>query len=183
MLRRIVIGCFVLAAMCLVSVSRAKADGTDAFTFTTGTTTYTWDLASSPVISGSYPLVDFEVENVAYAINGVGQGAASLDFYTYGAGGGFDLGTDSEGLLVDQYGLATFSGWLTSPTFILGTYKLTDSFGIPDGTLKISAVNAPEPSSLLLTSMGLIGLLGLASRKKLFSNHSLAIAQVQTAAA
>lgn len=191
MLHRFLVSCSVLALFAGLSASLAKADSVDPnptvttttiaddFSFVLGPDTYTWTIAS-PVAAAPMGPEAFDV-SVPYTFDGT-QTSGTFEFYPANNTGGFFLCdgagapacSTGQGLVTN--GDALFSGDTSSPTFTPGTYTLTEevpNFG-PTGTLTISAVSGPggtatpEPSTLLLTGIGVLGLFWVA-RKRRFS--------------
>ncbi len=162
-----IFGLAMLLALC--SASLTKADGLDNFTYTAGGNTFTWQLPSSPApaVADVYPGFGFTLNNVLVSENGGTPVLASFDFYSTWSAGGFDL-TVGNNMLANTAWQQLYQGWEGAPTFLTGTFLLTDYAANEDtfpGTLDITT-NVPEPSALGLLAVGvLILFLGLASRK------------------
>jgi PEP-CTERM motif len=159
---RLAVGCFLLALFGLFSATRAKAD--DVFTYQIGGNTFTWQLPGTPTISpGNFSTnVFFTIPTVSYSENGVAQPPELFDFFPSGNGGGFDL-FNGTSYLLDEYGAQLYTGSESDPTFVPGTYDLTELSGAA-GTLVITGPSGtvPEPGSLALLATGILALLGFA---------------------
>ncbi len=169
-MRRLIIGGLLIAVLGLVSASRAQADGFDSFTYTFDGNTFIWQLPSSPTIgAGNFvPNGSFAILDVPYSENGVDQTPSEFDFFSssMAEGGGFQIITPSFTSPVNAFGGQVYSGMESAPTFVPGKYDLNNGSSTgPLGTLVISSVTAPEPSSLLLVGSGLLSLLGFARKK------------------
>ena len=180
MIRKI-LGIFSLAALLAMGFAgRAKADGIDNFTFTSGGNTFVWQLPDAPVPDGEVnPGNGFVLNNVAISMNGGAPILSSIGmgFYAAFLSGGFDfqVGETYVGTgFCNRTGPQLYTGPESNPKFSIGTFQLTD-FGtaadcaVPDvgvpGTLTISSAPVPEPSTYLLMIVGSLGLL-LAARRK-----------------
>lgn len=170
--RRLLGVCFLIAIFGLFSTGRAKAD--DLFTYQFDGNSFTWDLPASPPIvvppdsftAGMF----FELVGVPFSENGGPQTLGTLDFFQAPENlGGFELFLDgNSNPIVNTTGPQLYMGVGEegSPTFKLGTFDLTDfNTGNPAGTLTISSVSTPEPSSLLLLGSGALALLGFARKR------------------
>lgn len=175
--RRLIVFCFLSAILGLFSAGRAKAD--DLFTYQFDGNTWTWDLPASPPIivppDSFTPDMFFELVGVPFSKNGGPQTQGTLDFYEApDQGGGFELfflGNSTPIVNTTGPQLYMGTGEEGSPTFSLGTFDLNDfSTGDQAGTLTISGVNTPEPSSLLLLGIGVLALLGF-GRKRIIAQH------------
>ena len=143
-----------------------------------GDYTASFVLPSSPspdvAFDGSYFTI-FDVPGFDDAAFGV----ADLDFYNQAIGGGIgirDFYRNVDLLLTD--GPQLYSGPESSPTFLLGSYALTDYFGSGDTyTLTISSLSAtvPEPASwaMMIAGMGMAGA-ALRRRRKLTVTYASA---------
>ena len=172
MIRKI-LGIFSLAALLAMGFAgRAKADGIDNFTFTSGGNKFVWQLPDAPVPDGEVnPGNGFVLNNVAISMNGGAPILTSIGFYAAFFSGGFDFLVDDT--YVGTGFLQLYTGPESNPKFSIGTFQLTD-FGtaadsLPDvgvpGKLTISSAPVPEPSTYLLMIVGSLGLL-LAARRK-----------------
>jgi hypothetical protein len=169
MAAKVAVASLLLIATVAFFPGRAQASPVeDSFTYTFNSNTYTWELPASPTPTVAFSGVLFEIDNLAYSLNGVAQPAAIIDFFPSGGGGGFELSTFSDSIVLDTFGPLLYNGGEMSPTFKLGTFTLANNtMSGPTGTLVIAAVSAtPEPAPLALTAAGMLMLLGL-TRKKL----------------
>jgi len=165
MARRVLVAVFLLGILALANASRVQADGVqmDSFTYTYGGDTYTWELPASPTPDTVEPDVYFIDDNVPVSVDDGASAPESLYFFTTDGLGGFAI----PDLSVFTYGAQVFSlgsSGLSDPTFTPGTYTLDNDYvGGPTGTLVIAAV--PEPGTLLLLGVGMLGLAAGAKRK------------------
>jgi hypothetical protein len=167
MRRFLIVSSFVLAVATLFSVSQARADAIDNFTYQAGVNTFTWQLPSSPTMLSFVPGSNFAIPNVQYSENGTLQNPATFSFFSsfpFGFGG-FQLPG-----LISATGPQLYTGPENAPTFITGTFALPDSFSATgNGILTIAA---PEPSSLMLLGTGMLALLGFALKKAIVCRHN-----------
>ncbi len=174
MSRRLLGICFLIAIFGVLSASRAKAD--DLFTYQLDGNTFTWELPASPSVAAPNMFVSgnfFEIEVVPFSENGGPQMQGTLDFYQGpDNGGGFGLyPVDDSTPILNTFGSQLYTGDEGSPTFILDKFQLNNGTSDgPLGTLVISSVSTPEPSSLLLLGAGALALLGLV-RKRIIAEY------------
>ena len=165
------------AVVVLASSMVARAD-TYLFTLTGGGNTFTYSLPSSPAPDGldsqcSNFTGGFCLFSVPVTENGVTSSLVT-SFFNAPAGGGLSIQTSPAVAIVDQIGPVVFTGTTIAPTFVLGSYSLTDAGDASlkgDYNLVISSASVaavPETSSLLLLSTGTLGVIGTL-RRRLFS--------------
>ena len=156
---------FLAAAGLLAASLAAHAD--DLFVFQSGSDTLTFTLPSSPTPT-EFGGQSFDIYE-DFTFDGV-TGPGDVSFYVAEDEGGFHAyfyGPTAYGEY-NQAGAQLFSGTPDEPTFISGSYNLTDYYGEkPGGVLTITEALAvtPEPSSFALLGTGLLGVAG-ALRKR-----------------
>jgi hypothetical protein len=172
----------LLGVLFLAGVTSARADGNLVFTLTaTGDTTdsMTWTLPSSPtVLSGDSFTNSFDIRGVQVMVNG-SPVTTDIFFFNQGCGSGCnDGGINDSTNLFNTFDYQTFSGTTANPTFIPGTYTPpaedelikeadADSWSLSNAdNLTLTIATAPEPSSMLLLSIGLLGLMGIGLRRE-----------------
>jgi len=157
---------FVLTLM-LASVPAQAMSTTHFFWDSISGDDLEFDLPTMPMPDFTDPY-SFAIYYVPVSVNGGGPYTAhSIDFFTDALDGGFDV-LDLYPYALQRFGPQLFSGPNTAPTFVDGDYELADSpGGDAVGTLHITSAEAiPEPSTIVLMGLGLVGL-GYAGRRKL----------------
>lgn len=137
----------------------ASAANAELYNFTvSGDYSATWQMDSNAM-----PDLVFDGTGFAYAdVTGTYQNAVSslADLYFLNAsfGGGISIEDyyGGEYLLITD-GPQIYSGTEDAPTFLLGTYALTEYQGTGSYTLTVSAVPEPATYGMLLAGMGLVG--------------------------
>ena len=155
----------------LVIATTATVAKADTFKLTGDGDTYTFSIASSPTVT-EIPF-GFEVTGVTVVENGVSQANSTLTFFDTAFSGGLEIQPNVNTLVFDSDQL--YSGTNDSPTFLLGTFKLTDDVDGSKYKLVIKADKAgdpsgspvPEPSSVALLATGGLAFAGAARRKLL----------------
>ena len=174
MSHRLIVAFSVLTLFAGLSAGSAKADSittttVDNFTFIpTSGPTYAWSIAVPVIVTIPQPNNSFVVNDISYTADGA-PATADFVFYSASKGGGFILANTPTTYLISEYGPALYTGPETAPTFTLGTFTLTDALGTPNGTIDISEVTStatPEPSTLLLTGLGIVGLFWVARKRR-----------------
>ena len=149
----------------LVSVS-AHAAAIDTFTVTptAGGTAITFQLPASPTaITVDPDGVDFQIYGVSTSV-----GLSNILLFGTSDFGGMEVETPQDVPLVNAYGPQMFTGTAADPTFLLGTFTLTDPVSgaaVDSVSVTSAAAVTPEPSSLILLGTGALGLLGAARRR------------------
>jgi hypothetical protein len=160
---------YVALASALAVPVAAHAADIDDFTITDAGTTLTFSLAASPTVASGDFVVNnfFQIENVSVSINGglaqtdpllgFSNGSPTLTFFDSLAG-------------INLIGPQVYSGLESAPTFIAGTYDVTDAATGGDATLVIKSESTPpaatpEPSTFVLLGSGLLGAFGMVRRR------------------
>lgn len=144
------------SALCFLGLGSAPARADIIYSFTAFGTTATFSLPNNPTPS-SVGADFFQYNNLVVTIPGQGTFTGNVDFFDAAGGGGAGSGANV------LHGPALFSGSITDPTMLTGTFVLSgmvtpDGDGaIPvSGTLVAAASTppVPEPSSGLLFFTG-----------------------------
>lgn len=183
MLHRLVVAFSVLTVFVGLSAGLAKADSVDAstvatiqsydFTFVpTSGPTYTWSIGNPVPSVSEIPGDSFIVNDISYTV-GTTEDTGTMKFFSSTNGGGFILAAEAfpANYLLDEFGASIYTGSEYSPTFDIGTFTFGNTAAgnsSPAGTLTIAAVTTtatPEPSTLLLTGLGLVALFWVARKR------------------
>ena len=162
----------------LTITNRVKADSIDTFTFTSNGNSFIWQLPASPVLASGeiFPGSAFGFTNISVSENGGAPVIGSFFFFSTFSAGGLDLNF-GPALPINSIGPQVYSGAESAPTFLLGTFQLTDYAvddvnGLP-ATLVISTTPTPEPSVIAFLILGLLCLVAISSAKtKMIQTHS-----------
>jgi hypothetical protein len=157
------------AAVLLLSAPQVRADGIDTFTLNESlngidTTTLSWQLPAAGVPDLGLDGAGFAFYNVSTSeyLDGVLQTTIPNDTIVYLVGYGL-----YDSLQLGVFGSSTlpYSGLESAPVFIPGTYTGTDPI---DPTIASTlTISTPEPSVLLMLSIGFLALVGAIALKKI----------------
>jgi hypothetical protein len=150
----------LLASAALVALAAPASAATYVFTLSGGLAG-SWALPASPV-----PDVVFGDAFRVNVVTGTLGGApftTFMEFYLGSSGGG--VCADFACSLINLYGPQLFSGTTAAPTFVLGTYGMSDFFGTPVADLTISAIPEAGTWAMMIAGFGLVGA-GLRRRRE-----------------
>jgi hypothetical protein len=162
---------FAFAAFLAASLT-AKAD-TLEFTLTGGGNTFTFSLPSNPTPDSSTSGTSFTLDNIMVT-EGLISFSTDIKFSNLTAGGGMDFSIPSPpplpGVDLDLLGAQLYSGLESSPMFSATATPFMLSRPKEDSddfTLAIADLSIPEPASIELVAIGLLGIVGTVRRKSL----------------
>jgi|GEM_PF-937783 len=184
MLHRVIAACSVLALFAGLSAGLAKADSLDAtspaivssgeydFTYVVGSNTYAWSIPEPVMAMNVVPGASFNFDGIPFTLNQGPNMLGDVEFFSATFSGGFALATyppaPGQTYFANTGGPVLYTGPESSPTFDLGTFTVDDVTAGTTGALTITQVAAtatPEPSTLLLTGLGLVALFWVARKR------------------
>jgi hypothetical protein len=169
---------YMLAAslfLTFLSAPTLRAETFDQFTVTAGPDTTTFTLPASPTPSGTNAACiadlppEFCISDVTVSVNGVAETGNTLEFFDISQLGGLAVTGPGGGIgFIDTVGAQLYSGNVSTPTFLLGTFDQTNFADGSSATVTISQVT-PEPGSLVLLGSGMLGLVAIVRRRLLIT--------------
>ncbi|HKV46960.1 MAG TPA: PEP-CTERM sorting domain-containing protein [Candidatus Acidoferrales bacterium] len=185
MSHRFIVACSVLALFAGLSAGLAKADSLNAtspavvssgeydFTYVVGSNTYAWSIPEPVAAMGVVSGASFAFDGIPFTLNQGPSMLGDVEFFSDSFFGGFALATYPPGAgqtyFANTGGPVLYTGPESSPTFDLGTFSVEDVTAGTTGAITISEVNAtatPEPSTLLLTGLGVVALFWVARKRR-----------------
>lgn len=153
-------------AACSALALAATAAHADLYNFSiTGDYTASWQMDSTVTADDPYEGEGFIMWDVAGSFSGAVSPVVDLTFFHGDLGGGIGIDDFYEGVgLLVADGPQLYSGSELTPTFLTGTYALTESGGSGSYTLTISAA-VPEPTTYALL-LGGLGVVGFVARRR-----------------
>jgi hypothetical protein len=162
---------FAVAVVFMGLASIAGASPLDLFTIIGGGNTVSFTLPGSPTPTGTDAACpanlppEFCISGVTATVNGVTETGDVVEFFDISQLGGLALLSGGAfPPLVDTIGAQLYSGPVTSPTFLLGTFDQT-SF-LDGGAITVTISQVPEPVSLVLLGSGVLGGVGFLRRRR-----------------
>ncbi len=137
----------------------AGAANAELYNFTvTGDYSATWQMDSNAIPDGVFDGTGMGYADVAGTYQNAVSALADVYFLNASFGGGISIEDYYGGayLLVSD-GPQIYSGTEDAPTFLLGTYALTEYQGTGAYTLTVSAVPEPATYGMMLAGVGLVG--------------------------
>jgi len=164
-----------LALVLAIAAGSAKADSTLLSYTLTGPDTASFTLAVNPTVADSLNQFGFDLTPTNLVVDGV-HVSDLLFFYS---GDPMFLGVPVPGpagglsgfIFPSLVGPQLYSGPESAPTMLTGTFALTDfDTGTEKYTLVVAPVSTPEPATLALFGVGLLGMAIFYRRRTAFNN-------------